>query len=144
MYKNHEGYSDPTAGAVIGQMMKEYKKQQKDARQRQNEIKSHAKVYVVSKYAGDTEANTKAAISYCRYVIAQNKMPIASHLMYPAILRDSIPAEREMGTAFGLALLSMCDEVWCFGKDYSQGMRAEIQEAKCLGKQILFFEEVPR
>jgi len=144
MYKNHEGYSDPTAGAVIGKMMKEYKKQEKDTWQRQNEIKSHAKVYVVSKYAGDTEANTKAAIRYCRYVIAQNKMPIASHLMYPAILRDLVPAEREMGTAFGLALLSMCDEVWCFGKDYSQGMRAEIQEAKRLGKQILFFEEVPR
>ena len=144
MYKNYEGYSDPTAGAVIGQMMKEYKKQQKNTQRQQDEIKSHAKVYVVSKYAGDTEANTKAAIRYCRYVIAQNKMPIASHLMYPAILRDSILAEREMGTVFGLALLSMCDEVWCFGKDYSPGMMAEIQEAKRLGKHIRFLEEVHR
>ena len=38
MYKNHEGYSDPTAGAVIDQMMKEYKKQQKNTQRQQDEI----------------------------------------------------------------------------------------------------------
>ena len=27
MYKNSEGYADPTAGAAIGQLMKEYRKE---------------------------------------------------------------------------------------------------------------------
>ena len=144
MYRNHEGYADPTAGAAIGKVMKEYKQEQKDTWRRREKIKSRSRVYVVSKYAGDTQANVKAAIRCCRYVIANNKIPISSHLMYPAILRDAVPAEREMGTMFGLALLAMCDEVWCFGKEHSPGMQVELQEARRLGKDIHFFEEVPR
>lgn len=68
-------------------------------------------------------------------------MPIASHLLYPQILNDNNPAERELGLSFGLALLQMCDEVWVFGK-VSKGMTSEIEEAKRLKKQIRYFEEV--
>ena len=68
-------------------------------------------------------------------------MPIASHLLYPQILNDNTPAERELGLSFGLALLQMCDEVWVFGK-VSKGMTSEIEEAKRLKKQIRYFEEV--
>ena len=68
-------------------------------------------------------------------------MPIASHLLYPQILDDNKPAERELGLSFGLALLQMCDEVWVFGK-VTKGMAGEIEEAKRLKKQIRYFEEV--
>lgn len=139
MYRNSEGYADPTAGAALGQIMKEYRQECKKTWKRENELRSRSKVYVVSRYAGDIDKNVLAAIKYCRFVIDKGKMPIAAHLLYPQILDDSIPSEREIGTMFGIALLEMCDEVWCFGKEISSGMDREIKEAKRLGKHIKYF-----
>ncbi len=139
MYRNSEGYADPTAGAALGQIMKEYRQERRETWKRENEIKSRPKVYVVSRYAGDIENNVLSAIRYCKFVITKGKMPIAAHLLYPQIVDDNVPAEREIGTMFGIALLEMCDEVWCFGKELSSGMEREIQEAKRLGKPIKYF-----
>ena len=136
MYRNSEGYADPTAGAAMRRMMKEYRQQQKQ----HYADKNRRKVYVASRYAGDVEANVKAAIRYCRLVIDRGYMPIASHLLYPQILRDDDPVERELGILFGLALLRDCDEVWVFG-DVSPGASREIEEAKRLQKRIRFVEE---
>ena len=136
MYRNSEGYADPTAGAVMRRMMKEYRQRQKQ----HYADKNRRKVYVASRYAGDVEANVKAAIRYCRLVIDRGYMPIASHLLYPQILRDDDPVERELGTLFGLALLRDCDEVWVFG-EVSPGVAREIEEAKRLQKRIRFMEE---
>lgn len=137
MYRNKEGYADPTAGLALSHMMKEYRQRQK----KRYADKNRRKVYVASRYAGDVVANTTAAIGYCRRVIQDGYMPIASHLLYPQILDDKNPAERELGLSFGLALLQMCDEVWVFGK-VTKGMAGEIEEAKKLKKQIRYFEEV--
>lgn len=139
MYRNSEGYADPTAGVALGQIMKEYRQERRKTWKRENEFRSRSKVYVVSRYAGDIDKNVLAAIQYCRFVIDKGKMPIAAHLLYPQILDDSIPSEREIGTMFGIALLEMCDEVWCFGKEISSGMDREIKEAKRLGKHIKYF-----
>ena len=137
MYRNSEGYADPTAGAAMRQMMKEYRQQQKQ----HYADKNRKKVYVASRYAGNVEANVKAATRYCRLVIDRGYMPVASHLLYPQILRDDDPAERELGMLFGLALLRDCDEVWVFG-EVSPGVAREIEEAKQLHKRIRFMEEV--
>ena len=136
MYRNSEGYADPTAGAAMRRMMKEYRQRQKQ----HYADKNRRKVYVASRYAGDVEANVKAAIRYCRLVIDRGYMPIASHLLYPQILRDDDPVERELGLLFGLALLRDCDEVWVFG-EVSPGVAREIEEAKRLQKRIRFMEE---
>jgi len=144
MYKNGEGYSDPTAGAAMSQIMKEHKNRQRETWQRQSEIKGRPKVYVVSKYAGDTETNTAKAVEFCRFVIQKRRIPVASHLIYPAVLQDTIAAERELGTMFGLALLALCDEVWVFGKEKSEGMMAEITEAKRLNKPLRYYTEEVR
>ena len=141
MYRNSEGYADPTAGAAIGKVMKEYRLERREIWRRQTELKERPKVYIVSRYAGDVENNVKAAIRYCRFAIDKQKMPIAAHLLYPQIVDDNDPNEREIGTMYGLALLALCDEVWCFGKTLSAGMEQEIKEAKCLGKPIKYFDE---
>ncbi len=99
------------------------------------------KVYVVSRYAGDVQANVKAAVNFCRKVIDAGYMPIASHLLYPQMLDDSNPAQRSLGLTFGLELLKLCDEVWVFGS-VSLGMLIEIEEAKQLNKKIVYFEEI--
>jgi len=141
MYRNSEGYADPTAGAAIGKVMKEYRLERREIWRRQTELKERPKVYIVSRYAGDVENNVKAAIRYCRFAIDKKKMPIAAHLLYPQIVDDNDPVEREIGTMYGLALLALCDEVWCFGKTLSAGMEQEIKEAKRLGKPIKHFDE---
>ena len=98
-------------------------------------------MYVVSRYAGNVIVNTAAAIRYCRYVIGQQCISIASHLMYPQILDDNSTNEREIGLIFGQALLALCDEVWVFGTEYSTGMEAEIEEAHRLNKPLRFFKD---
>ena len=137
MFKNSEGYADPTAGSAMSQIMKEYRQKQK----KRYADKNRRKIYVASRYAGDVDANVAAAVTYCRRVIDEGHMPVASHLLYPRILNDKNPKERELGLLFGLALLRMCDEVWVFG-EVSQGVAQEIEEAKRLKKQIRYFEEV--
>ncbi len=73
MYRNSEGYPDPTAGAAMGKIMKEYREERRKTWKRENEIKSRPKVYIVSKYAGDIEVNVTAAIRYCKYAISKGK-----------------------------------------------------------------------
>ena len=137
MYRNSEGYADPTAGAAMSLIMKEYRQKQK----KRYADKNRRKIYVASKYAGDVESNVAAAIGYCRRVIDEGHMPIASHLLYPQILNDNDPSERDLGLLFGLALLRMCDEVWVFGT-VSPGVAQEIEEAKRLNKRLRYFEGV--
>lgn len=73
-YRNGEGYADPTAGAAMSLVMKEYRQ-----RQKQRFLDRHRKkVYVASKYAGDVSANTKEALKHCRYVIADGA-PVPVH-----------------------------------------------------------------
>ena len=135
MYKNQSGYPDPTAGAAIGKVIRAERRKRKK-RSAYQKIK---KIYVASKYAGDVDVNTNAAIGYCRYVIDQGFMPIASHLIYPQISDDDNPSERNLGLRFGLALLSVCDEVWVFG-EVSSGVAKEIEVAKRLEKPLRYFE----
>lgn len=137
MYKNSEGYADPTAGLAMSRIMKEYRQKQK----KRYADKNRRKIYVASRYAGDVDANVAEAVTYCRHVIDEGYMPVASHLLYPQILNDNNPEERELGLLFGLSLLAVCDEVWVFGT-VSPGVAQEIEEAKRLKKQIRYFEEV--
>ena len=94
---------------------------------------------MVSRYAGEVSRNVENARKYCRFVAQQKRIPIASHLIYPQFMNDSDPAERELGTMFGLALLAQCDEVWCFGTTKSAGMTQELHEASRLKKRVRFF-----
>ncbi len=135
-YRNSEGYSDPTAGLAMSHVMKEY-------RQKQRKLyadKNRKKIYVASRYAGDIHTNVRNAIKYCRYVIDKDCMPIASHLLYPQILDDSVPEQRDLGLMFGLALLATCQEIWCFG-EISKGMQQEINEAKRLHIPVKYIKE---
>jgi hypothetical protein len=60
----------------------------------------------------------------------------APHLLYPGLLYESVPRERQLALDMGLVMLSACDELWCYGDRISQGMMAEITEAKRLGIPI--------
>ena len=139
--KRRPYYADPTANAAIGKVMKEYKEQQKIISNRQQEIRTRPKVYIVSRYAGDVKTNVKNARRYCRFAVAKMKNPLASHLLYPQFLDDNKEQEREIGLQYGLALLKICNEVWCFGTEKSEGMEKELAAASRQNKRIRYFTE---
>lgn len=137
MYKNREGYADSITGSAMSQIMKEYRQKQK----KRYADKNRRKIYVVFRYAGNVDANVAAALTYCRRVIDEGYMSVASYLLYPQILNDNDPNERDLGLLFALSLFRICDEVWVFG-EVSLGVAQEIEEAKRLKKQIKYYEEV--
>jgi len=139
MYRNSEGYSDPTVGAALSNMGREAAQKRKAWNRKRIMVTSRPKVYVVSPYAGDTAANIKRARQYCRFVAGQKKIPVAAHLMYPQFLNDKNLVERELGLLFGLALMRSCAEVWVFGTKLSSGMKLELEEAKRQKKPIRYF-----
>ena len=140
MYRNSEGYSDPTVGAALSNMGREAAQKRKAWNRKRIMVTSRPKVYVVSPYAGDTAANIKRARQYCRFVAGQKKIPVAAHLMYPQFLNDKNLVERELGLLFGLALMRSCAEVLCFGTKLSSGMKLELEEAKRQKKPVRFFD----
>ena len=93
-------------------------------------------VYIASPYAGDIQTNIKFAKDACRYAINQGVAPIAVHLLYPQILDDSIPEERDAGIQMGLQVLKVCDELWICGERISHGMQKEIEAANSFGISI--------
>lgn len=87
-------------------------------------------------YAGDIETNTAFAKKACWYAIHQGHTPIAVHLLYPQMLDDAEPTEREIGLRLGHRVLEVCDELWLCGGRVSSGMAREIEEAQRLGIPI--------
>lgn len=90
-------------------------------------------IYVASPYAGDIKRNTEFAKEACRHVMNEGHAFFVPHLLYPSILDDSKPMERQLGIDMGLAMLEHCDELWCYGDRISHGMMQEIEAAKQLG-----------
>ena len=87
-------------------------------------------IYVASPYAGDVERNVEYARQACRTVMECGHAFFAPHLLYPSVLNDAVPEERQAGMDMGLAMLFRCDELWVFGPHISSGMQTEIAEAE--------------
>lgn len=85
-------------------------------------------VIIESPYAGDVEAN----VAYARAATADSirehgEAPIASHLLYtqPGVLDDSLPQERALGIAAGLAWRAVAQAaVFYVDRGWSKGMLA--------------------
>ena len=67
------------------------------------------RVILESPFAGDIEAHVAYARRCLRDCLARGEAPIASHLLYPQILDDSIAAERALGIAAGLGWLRLAE-----------------------------------
>lgn len=89
-------------------------------------------VYIASPYAGDIEGNIRFAKAACRLAMEHGNTPIAAHLLYPQILDDSVPEQRELGIRMGLKLLEACSELWLCGSHISSGMQKELEAAGLL------------
>ena len=97
--------------------------------------------YICSPYRGDTARNTTYARELVKQELELGFAPICPHLYLPQILDDSKPKEREQALRVGLELLRGCDVV-IVGARYgiSDGMKAEIERARELGKRIHYYD----
>ncbi len=86
-------------------------------------------VYIASPYAGDVEGNVAFAKAACRLAMEQGNTPVAAHLLYPQMLDDTVPEQRELGIRMGLRLLEACGELWLCGSRVSGGMQEELKAA---------------
>ncbi len=101
------------------------------------------RIYLCSRYAGDTDNNVAVAERLCRKVIEAGRAPFAPHLTYTRLLDDRNPSERERGIACGLTFMAVCDEVWVYIVDgVSGGMGRELDQAFRLGKLVVEIKEV--
>jgi len=116
---NAEHYPDPTAADALAAIVREEK------------VKARKPcVFICSQFAGDIEKNTKRARRYLRFAIMKGAIPFAPHLLYPQVLDETDPSERELGLFFGMVWLGKCDELWVFDRHISSGMAREIAKAK--------------
>ena len=102
-------------------------------------MKDNILIYIASPFSGDVERNIEFARAACRFCIDMGHTPIAVHLLYPQILDDKDPAQREAGLQLGGNVLEHCNEMWVCGSEISAGMNTEIELAKTLGMPIRHF-----
>lgn len=128
---NAEHYPDPTATEALTNIEREEKaKARKPC------------VFICSPFAGDVAINTMRTIRYMRFAVIKGAIPFAPHLLYPQVLDEDDPSERELGLFFGMVWLGKCDELWVFGRNISGGMAREIAKAKKRGIPIRRFNSV--
>jgi hypothetical protein len=68
-----------------------------------------ALVVIESPFQGPTPADVEINVAYARFALRdsllRNEAPLASHLLYPQVLDDTIKSERALGIACGLVWL---------------------------------------
>lgn len=83
-------------------------------------------VILESPYAGDVEANVVYARACLIDSLRRGEAPIASHLLHTQVLDDTVPEERALGIAAGLAWRAVPGVLPVFYVDrgWSRGMLA--------------------
>lgn len=98
------------------------------------------RVYICSPLGGNVSANIENAKRYAQYALECGMAPVIPHF-YALVLNDEIPDERKLGMQAGLSLLWVCDEVWVFGDEITEGMKKEIIFAEKLNIKVKYISE---
>ena len=98
------------------------------------------RVYICSPLGGNVSVNIENAKRYARYALECGMAPFIPHF-YVLILDDRNDKERNLGMNAGLSLLWVCDEVWVFGDEITEGMKKEICFAEKLNIKVRYISE---
>lgn len=94
-------------------------------------------VILESPYAGAVEHNVEYAKRCALDSLKRGEAPMLSHLLYTQFLDDSVPEERELGIAAGLAWRRVAEKSVVYTDlGISQGMEYGIMAAKNAGLPI--------
>jgi hypothetical protein len=135
-YYNSEGYADPTAYEALNRI-------QREERREKHQRKYRPMVYICSPFShGDKRQNIFNARRFCRMAVKRHCIPIAPHLFFPQFMNDENLEECNLAMLMNKILLGKCDEIWIFGKTYSDGMKREMKWAERKRLRIRFIPEV--
>ncbi len=98
------------------------------------------RVYICSPLGGNVSANIENAKCYSQYVFKCGMAPVIPHF-YALVLNDDNPEERKLGMQAGISLLWVCDEIWIFGDEITEGMKKEILFAEKLNIKVRYISE---
>lgn len=103
--------------------------------------------YICSRYRADTQEQFDKQMRHTKTLAHEAVIAgydvIVPHMYYPQFLDDNNEDERKLGMESAIRLLHKCDIVLVYiGLDISQGMEAEIEEARKTNKQIFYFESI--
>ncbi len=100
------------------------------------------RVIILSPYAGDVNRNVTYAMRCVRHSLnTGDEVPLAPHLLYPQLLDDSDPQDRELGISCGLSWMLVCDvAAFYIDHGYSLGMQRERRFAE--SNRIIIDERV--
>lgn len=94
------------------------------------------RVIIESPYAGDVEANLAYAREAMSHSISMGEAPMASHLLYPQVLNDALPKDRECGIQMGYEWMAAADKVIFYvDRGWSPGMVRALKVARTLLKK---------
>ena len=98
------------------------------------------KIFYLQPLSGQSRGKQKECSELRRITAMSGDVPIVPHLYFPSFLDDNIPNERMTGIAMGLELMDMCDEVYVFGFDITEGMKFELDHAKETRKPVRLYD----
>ena len=95
-------------------------------------------VYVCSSNSLSTEENIENTRQYCKFVIEQNRVPLAPYLMFSQLISSNNPTEQGVGTKILSDIMDCCAEFWILGS-FSSTMKNEIEMAISKKKKIKYY-----
>lgn len=103
----------------------------------------HPRVIVETPLAADTPEGLEANLTFARACMADSlcrgEAPFLSHLLYPQVLNDRIPAERTQGIEAGLAWGRAADWTVVYtDRGISPGMQKGIERARAEGRRVVY------
>lgn len=87
-------------------------------------------VYISAPLRGDVKKNIAFAKGKAREVFEEGNIPICPHLMFPPIANPDNPTEDQKAMKMCLKLIERCNEMRVYGKEWTEGMWAEIRHAE--------------
>lgn len=104
-------------------------------------VMSRKLVVLESPYAGDRARNDRYLKQAMRDSLSRGEAPMASHMLYTACLDDTIPDERQLGIACGLAWGRWASATVVYRDlGISSGMRLGIDRAYADGRAVEYRE----
>jgi tetratricopeptide (TPR) repeat protein len=97
------------------------------------------RVYICSRYTGDTAYNEATARTLCLKAASAGFAPFSPQLLYGG-LADDLPKSRFPGLSLGLSFLPDCHAVWAYvGGGVTAGMARELKLAREYSKPVYQF-----
>lgn len=97
------------------------------------------RVIIESPYAGDVKKNLKYLGRAVKDCLIRGESPYASHAFFTQFLDDTIPEERELGIAAGLAWANVVDTVVVYTDlGISSGMEYGVEMHHNFGRKVEF------